>query len=125
MTSSVTNQGRDEILLHMSQLRNYWLKHWEAMSQWQEKPNRSNRNGIQSPCCSLMHLQPAPLQSGLPPPTNLPFWAVDCPTCPPPCTWLPNQHSGNADKALKSSDPGFFYSVHVQSQRFPFVLSWL
>ncbi|KAL5227039.1 hypothetical protein ABZP36_015304 [Zizania latifolia] len=27
MTSSVTNQGRDEILLHMSQLRNYWLKH--------------------------------------------------------------------------------------------------
>ncbi|TVU35209.1 hypothetical protein EJB05_17087, partial [Eragrostis curvula] len=26
MTSSVTNQGRDEILLHMSQLRNYWLK---------------------------------------------------------------------------------------------------
>lgn len=28
MTSSVTNQGRDEILLHMSQLRNYWLKHW-------------------------------------------------------------------------------------------------
>jgi hypothetical protein len=43
----------------------------------------------------------------------------------PPCTWLPNQHSGNADKALKSSDPGFFYSVHVQSQRFPFVLSWL
>ncbi|PIN03424.1 putative GTPase [Handroanthus impetiginosus] len=27
MTSSVTNQGRDEILLHMSQLQNYWLKH--------------------------------------------------------------------------------------------------
>ncbi|KAK6927398.1 GTP binding domain, partial [Dillenia turbinata] len=27
MTSSVTNQGRDEILLHMDQLRNYWLKH--------------------------------------------------------------------------------------------------
>ncbi|XP_051151636.1 GTP-binding protein At2g22870 [Andrographis paniculata] len=27
MTSSVMNQGRDEILLHMSQLRNYWLKH--------------------------------------------------------------------------------------------------
>nr|GMC46659.1 GTP-binding protein At2g22870 [Ipomoea batatas] len=27
MTSSVTHQGRDEILLHMSQLRNYWLKH--------------------------------------------------------------------------------------------------
>nr|CAD1834086.1 unnamed protein product [Ananas comosus var. bracteatus] len=27
MTSSVTNQGRDEVLLHMSQLRNYWLKH--------------------------------------------------------------------------------------------------
>ncbi|RAL38025.1 hypothetical protein DM860_000719 [Cuscuta australis] len=27
MTSSVTNQGRDEILLHISQLRNYWLKH--------------------------------------------------------------------------------------------------
>lgn len=27
MTSSVTNQGRDEILLHMSQLRNYWRKH--------------------------------------------------------------------------------------------------
>ncbi|XP_024985916.1 GTP-binding protein At2g22870 isoform X2 [Cynara cardunculus var. scolymus] len=27
MTSSITNQGRDEILLHMSQLRNYWLKH--------------------------------------------------------------------------------------------------
>ncbi|KZV28013.1 hypothetical protein F511_35241 [Dorcoceras hygrometricum] len=27
MTSSVTNQGREEILLHMSQLRNYWLKH--------------------------------------------------------------------------------------------------
>lgn len=27
MTSSLTNQGRDEILLHMSQLRNYWLKH--------------------------------------------------------------------------------------------------
>ncbi|GER38075.1 P-loop containing nucleoside triphosphatehydrolases superfamily protein [Striga asiatica] len=27
MTSSVTNQGRDEILLHVSQLRNYWLKH--------------------------------------------------------------------------------------------------
>lgn len=27
MTSSVTNQGRDEILLHMAQLRNYWLKH--------------------------------------------------------------------------------------------------
>ncbi|CAN8299264.1 unnamed protein product [Cochlearia groenlandica] len=26
MTSSVTNQGRDEILLHMAQLRNYWLK---------------------------------------------------------------------------------------------------
>jgi GTP-binding protein len=23
----MTNQGRDEILLHMSQLRNYWLKH--------------------------------------------------------------------------------------------------
>ena len=27
MTSSLTNMGRDEILLHMSQLRNYWLKH--------------------------------------------------------------------------------------------------
>ncbi|XP_027079770.1 GTP-binding protein At2g22870 [Coffea arabica] len=27
LTSSITNQGRDEILLHMSQLRNYWLKH--------------------------------------------------------------------------------------------------
>ncbi|CAI0441519.1 unnamed protein product [Linum tenue] len=27
MTSSITNQGRDEILLHMAQLRNYWLKH--------------------------------------------------------------------------------------------------
>ncbi|XP_057957942.1 GTP-binding protein At2g22870 [Malania oleifera] len=27
MTSSVTNQGRDEILLHMAQLRNYWLEH--------------------------------------------------------------------------------------------------
>lgn len=27
MTSSVTSQGRDEILLHMAQLRNYWLKH--------------------------------------------------------------------------------------------------
>ncbi|KAJ1396386.1 P-loop containing nucleoside triphosphate hydrolase [Sesbania bispinosa] len=27
MTSSVTHQGRDEILLHMAQLRNYWLKH--------------------------------------------------------------------------------------------------
>ncbi|EPS69928.1 hypothetical protein M569_04833, partial [Genlisea aurea] len=27
MTSSVTNVGREEILLHMSQLRNYWLKH--------------------------------------------------------------------------------------------------
>ncbi|KDP34218.1 hypothetical protein JCGZ_07789 [Jatropha curcas] len=27
MTSSVTNQGRDEILLHVAQLRNYWLKH--------------------------------------------------------------------------------------------------
>lgn len=27
MTSSLTNQGRDEILLHMAQLRNYWLKH--------------------------------------------------------------------------------------------------
>ncbi|XP_042475130.1 GTP-binding protein At2g22870 [Macadamia integrifolia] len=27
MTSSVTNLGRDEILLHMAQLRNYWLKH--------------------------------------------------------------------------------------------------
>ncbi|XP_077210326.1 P-loop containing nucleoside triphosphate hydrolases superfamily protein [Tasmannia lanceolata] len=27
MTSSVTNQGRDEVLLHMAQLRNYWLKH--------------------------------------------------------------------------------------------------
>ncbi|KAJ8774802.1 hypothetical protein K2173_017248 [Erythroxylum novogranatense] len=27
MTSSVTNQGRDEILLHMAQLRTYWLKH--------------------------------------------------------------------------------------------------
>ncbi|XP_073020339.1 GTP-binding protein At2g22870-like [Primulina eburnea] len=27
MTSSVTNQGREEILLHMSQLRNYWHKH--------------------------------------------------------------------------------------------------
>jgi GTP-binding protein len=26
MTSSITNLGRDEILLHMSQLRNYWLK---------------------------------------------------------------------------------------------------
>lgn len=26
LTSSVTNQGRDEILLHMGQLRNYWLK---------------------------------------------------------------------------------------------------
>eukprot|EP00262_Sarcandra_glabra_P013032 TRINITY_DN3517_c0_g1_i1.p1 TRINITY_DN3517_c0_g1~~TRINITY_DN3517_c0_g1_i1.p1 ORF type:complete len:317 (-),score=47.23 TRINITY_DN3517_c0_g1_i1:190-1140(-) len=27
MTSSVTHQGRDEMLLHMAQLRNYWLKH--------------------------------------------------------------------------------------------------
>eukprot|EP01018_Ginkgo_biloba_P001884 Gb_20375 [translate_table: standard] len=27
MTSSVTNQGRDEILLHIAQLRNYWLRH--------------------------------------------------------------------------------------------------
>ncbi|XP_023535583.1 GTP-binding protein At2g22870-like [Cucurbita pepo subsp. pepo] len=27
MTSSVTHQGRDEILLHIAQLRNYWLKH--------------------------------------------------------------------------------------------------
>ncbi|TQE02605.1 hypothetical protein C1H46_011761 [Malus baccata] len=27
MTSSLTNQGRDEMLLHMAQLRNYWLKH--------------------------------------------------------------------------------------------------
>lgn len=27
MTSGVTNQGRDEVLLHMAQLRNYWLKH--------------------------------------------------------------------------------------------------
>ncbi|GAB2284857.1 hypothetical protein Dimus_019310 [Dionaea muscipula] len=27
MTSSVTNQGRDEILLHIAQLRNYWLNH--------------------------------------------------------------------------------------------------
>lgn len=27
MTSSVTNMGRDEILLHVAQLRNYWLKH--------------------------------------------------------------------------------------------------
>lgn len=27
MTSSLTNQGRDEILLHIAQLRNYWLKH--------------------------------------------------------------------------------------------------
>ncbi|XP_021819345.1 GTP-binding protein At2g22870 [Prunus avium] len=27
MTSSLTNQGRDEMLLHMGQLRNYWLKH--------------------------------------------------------------------------------------------------
>ncbi|KAI3428986.1 EngB-type G domain-containing protein [Psidium guajava] len=27
MTSSVTNLGRDEVLLHMAQLRNYWLKH--------------------------------------------------------------------------------------------------
>ncbi|XP_068647875.1 GTP-binding protein At2g22870 [Aristolochia californica] len=27
MTSSVTNQGREEMLLHMAQLRNYWLKH--------------------------------------------------------------------------------------------------
>lgn len=27
MMSSVTNQGRDEILLHMAQLRNYWLKY--------------------------------------------------------------------------------------------------
>ncbi|EEF45919.1 GTP-binding protein At2g22870 [Ricinus communis] len=27
MTSSTTNQGRDEMLLHMAQLRNYWLKH--------------------------------------------------------------------------------------------------
>ncbi|KAJ6732437.1 PROTEIN putative EXPRESSED-RELATED [Salix purpurea] len=27
MTSGVTNQGRDEMLLHIAQLRNYWLKH--------------------------------------------------------------------------------------------------
>lgn len=27
MTSNVTHEGRDEILLHMAQLRNYWLKH--------------------------------------------------------------------------------------------------
>ncbi|KAB2629672.1 GTP-binding protein [Pyrus ussuriensis x Pyrus communis] len=27
MTSSLTSQGRDEMLLHMAQLRNYWLKH--------------------------------------------------------------------------------------------------
>lgn len=27
MTSSITHQGRDEILLHIAQLRNYWLKH--------------------------------------------------------------------------------------------------
>lgn len=27
MTSSVTKQGRNEILVHMSQLRNFWLKH--------------------------------------------------------------------------------------------------
>ncbi|KAK1289554.1 GTP-binding protein [Acorus calamus] len=27
MTSSITNQGRDEMLLHMAQLRNYWLQH--------------------------------------------------------------------------------------------------
>ncbi|KAI3995971.1 hypothetical protein MKX01_037468 [Papaver californicum] len=27
MTSSITNQGRDEMLLHMAQLRNYWFKH--------------------------------------------------------------------------------------------------
>lgn len=27
MASSVTNMGRDEILLHIAQLRNYWLKH--------------------------------------------------------------------------------------------------
>ncbi|CAN6456431.1 unnamed protein product [Victoria cruziana] len=27
MTSSVTNLGRDEILLHIAQLRNYWQKH--------------------------------------------------------------------------------------------------
>ncbi|GLJ29996.1 hypothetical protein SUGI_0593030 [Cryptomeria japonica] len=27
MTSSVTNQGRDEMLLHIAQLRNYWLAH--------------------------------------------------------------------------------------------------
>lgn len=33
MTSSVTHQGRDEILLHMAQLRNYWLKHWKNILQ--------------------------------------------------------------------------------------------
>ncbi|KAL3738779.1 hypothetical protein ACJRO7_020193 [Eucalyptus globulus] len=27
MTSSVSSMGRDEVLLHMAQLRNYWLKH--------------------------------------------------------------------------------------------------
>ncbi|KMZ75056.1 GTP-binding protein [Zostera marina] len=27
MTSSITHQGRDEILVHIAQLRNYWLKH--------------------------------------------------------------------------------------------------
>ncbi|PNX95773.1 GTP-binding protein at2g22870-like protein, partial [Trifolium pratense] len=27
MTSNVTHEGRDEVLLHMAQLRNYWLKH--------------------------------------------------------------------------------------------------
>jgi GTP-binding protein len=27
MTSSVTNQGRDELLLHIAQLKNYWLTH--------------------------------------------------------------------------------------------------
>ena len=31
MTSSVTHQGRDEILLHIAQLRNYWLKHWKSI----------------------------------------------------------------------------------------------
>ncbi|KAJ7958600.1 GTP-binding-like protein [Quillaja saponaria] len=32
MTSSVTSQGRDEILLHIAQLRNYWLKHQSTES---------------------------------------------------------------------------------------------
>jgi len=90
--------------------------------QWQQNRTKATETAYKAPvahwCISRRHLCNQALA-----PTNPPFELLIVQYGP--CTWFPNQHSGNADKALKPADPGFSIVYTYNPKRFPFVPSWL